>query len=109
MNQQDDQLRTRLREWRGLEPRADFEAEVWRRVAASAVPGVEWFVALREWFGVRPLLANAAAVLLAVAVGIGSLLAVAQPQREVFTMNLPTLHGQTLAGNYLAMTSGGMR
>ena len=36
MNEQDKELKERLQAWRGIEPRADFEAAVWRRVAAAS-------------------------------------------------------------------------
>ncbi|MCX7010891.1 MAG: hypothetical protein NTY53_27235 [Kiritimatiellaeota bacterium] len=109
MNEHDEKLKERLRAWRGIEPRADFEAEVWRRVAATPTVGLDWFLALREWFGVRPALASVAALLLAIAVGIGSLTMLSQPQHTLLVINTPTLQGQTLAGTYLAMTSGGTR
>ena len=100
-------MNERLRAWRGIEPRADFEAEVWRRVAAEPVAGLDWFLALRDWFGVRPALASAAALLLAVAIGLGSTYALAQPAREGLAISTPSLQGSTLAGTYLAMTTGG--
>ena len=109
MNEQDRKLKERLQAWRGLEPRADFEAAVWRRVAAAPVAGLEWFEALHQWFGLRPALASAAALLLAVAVGLGSTLALAQPQRDLLTISTPALHGQTLASAYLTMASGAAR
>ena len=105
MNEHDEQLNERLRAWRGIEPRADFEAEVWRRVAAP-VAGLDWFLALREWFGVRPALASAAALLVAVAVGLGSTFALAQPARDGLAISTPSLHGSSLAGTYLAMITG---
>jgi hypothetical protein len=106
MNEQDEELNARLRAWRGIEPRADFEAEVWRRVAAAPAAGVDWFLALREWFGVRPALASAVALLLAVAVGLGSTFALSQPARAGLAIGTPSLHGSTLAATYLAMTTG---
>ena len=109
MNEQDKELKERLRAWRGLEPRADFEAEVWRRVAAVPAVGLEWFEALRQWLGVRPALASVAAMLLAIAVGIGSIAALSQPQQVSLVISTPTLQGQPLAGPYRAMTSGGSR
>ena len=109
MNEHDEQLNGRLRAWRGLEPGVGFEAEVWRRVAAAPVTGFEWFDALRQWFGVPPALASAAALLLAVAIGIGSTLTLAQPRRDALTISTPTLNGQTLASTYLALASGATR
>lgn len=109
MNEHDEKLQAKLREWRGMEPRADFEAEVWRRVAAAPAAGLEWFEALHRWFGVRPALASVAAMLLAIAIGIGSIAMLSQPQRTLLVINTPTLQGQTLAGTYLVMTSGGIR
>jgi hypothetical protein len=109
MNEHDEQLNERLRAWRGIEPGAGFEAEVWRRVAVAPATGLEWFEALRQWFGVSPALASAAALLLAVAIGIGSTLALAQPRSDMLTISTPTLNGQTLASTYLALASGAAR
>ena len=109
MNEHDEQLNERLRAWRGLEPRADFEAEVWRRVAAVPAAGLEWFEGLRQWFGIRPAWASAAALLLAVVIGIGSTLALSQPQRSLLTISTPTLNGSSLASAYLAMAEGAAR
>ena len=109
MNEHDEKLKERLQTWRGIEPRADFAVEVWRRVTAAPAVGLDWFETLHEWFGVQPVLANAAAALIAVAIGIGSTFALAQSQRDLLTISTPTLKGQTLAGTYLAMASGGTR
>jgi hypothetical protein len=106
MNEHDEKLKERMQAWRGVEPRADFEAEVWRRVAAAPAAGLEWFEALRLWFGVRPALANVAAALLAIAIGVGSTAALSQPPQAALVINTPSLQGQTLAGSYLAMTTG---
>lgn len=109
MNEHDEKLKERLRGWRGIEPRADFEAEVWRRVAVVPAASLEWFEALRQWFGVQPALATIAALLLAIAIGLGSIAALSQSQQLSLSINTPTLQGQTLAGTYLAMTSGGVQ
>ncbi len=106
MSENDEKLYERMRAWRGIEPRADFEAEVWRRVAAAPAAGHAWFLALREWFGVQPALASAAALLLAVAVGLGSTLALTPSQPAGLAISTPSLQGATLAGTYLAMTTG---
>lgn len=106
MNAQDEELQEQLRAWRGLEPRADFEAEVWRRIAAEPVAGFGWLLALRDWFGMQPALATAAALLLAAAIGLGSTFALAQPARTGLAINTSSLPGATLAGTYLAMTTG---
>ncbi|TAN39092.1 MAG: hypothetical protein EPN23_00505 [Verrucomicrobia bacterium] len=103
---EDKRLTEQLRQWRGIEPRAGFEAEVWQRVAAIRVPNGEWFEMLRQWFGLQPAWASAAAALIAVAVGISSTNALAQPPRSQLAMNTPTLNGQTLASTYLAMATG---
>jgi len=104
----DKRLKEHLQMWRGIEPRADFEAQVWRRVATATEPGLEWFNTLQQWFGVRPAWASVAAVLLAVAVGIGSALSPTQPRPDRLAISAPALHGQTLANSYLAMTSGAL-
>ena len=111
MNEQDQDrlLRQRLREWPGLEPRPDFEAAVWRRVAAPAAPAFNGFEAWQAWIGVRPAWAGAAAALIAVAVGIASTAMLPQPPRGTLALPTPSLQGQTLAGAYLAMASGDAR
>lgn len=106
MSEHDEKLKERMQAWRSLEPRADFEAEVWRRVAAAQEAGVEWFEALRLWFGVRPALANIAAAFVAIAIGVGSTAALSQQPQAALVINTPSLQGQTLAGSYLAMTTG---
>lgn len=103
---EDQRLTEQLRPWRGVEPRADFEAEVWRRVAAVPVSNMEWFETLRQWFGVQPAWAGAAAVLIAIFIGLSS---ARMAPRDRLTLNTPTLYGQTLTSTYLSMTSGGVR
>ena len=103
---QDRRLRERLREWPGLEPRLDFEDAFWRRVATAAEPAFNGFEAWQLWFGVRPAWAGAAAALIAVAVGVASTLALAQPHRGALALPTPSLQGQSLANSYLAMASG---
>ena len=47
--------------------------------------------------------------MLAVAIGIGSTLAMAQPRSDMLTISTPTLNGQTLASTYIALASGAAR
>ncbi len=57
-----------LRQWRDIEPRGNFEANVWRRIRQSAPPApVGW----RAWLP-QPVFALAAAVIVGVAIGVGS-------------------------------------
>ena len=112
MNENDDKLRDRLRQWRSIEPRADFEAAVWQRIAATttaAEPGQNWLAFWRTWLDMQPAWASVAAVLVGILVGVGSAVTLAQPSYDRLAISTPSLHGQTLTGNYLAMTSGGSR
>ena len=112
MSENDKELRNQLRQWRGIEPRADFEAAVWRRIAttnAVATPEQSWFAFWRAWLDMQPAWASAAAVLVGILVGVGSAITLAQPSYDRLAISAPALHGQTLAGTYLAMTSGGTR
>lgn len=102
MNQQDDRLRARLREWRAIEPKAGFEAEVWRRIAAQ--PQLTWFQTLSLWLAAPPVWGRAAAVALAMAAG-----ACLAQWSATATQPSPLFAQQTVAGSYLALLHGGVR
>jgi len=94
--------------WRGLEPRTDFEAGVWQRIHA-AVPtpetgGISLTGMLQGWILPHPALVTALAASVAVVVGVWT--GVPQTGRASRSVVYPLLHAQTLAGAYLAMSSG---
>lgn len=106
----DARLSARLKEWRGVEPRPDFEAMVWQRVAATTAetaPVQGWFAAWREWLDVQPAWVAAAALLMGILTGAGTALSLAQAPVAQSTISAPALHGPTLADAYLSMISGG--
>ena len=41
MNQNDDKLSALLKQWREIEPRGNFEANVWRQIRTAAEPAIE--------------------------------------------------------------------
>jgi len=101
-------LAQKMQSWRGLEPRPDFEARVWRRLAAAApAPAERWI--RRGWFDVSPAWAGAAAVLVAVVVGVAAARWSPPPLRNPLAISAPALQDQTLTGNYLALVTGGAR
>src|SRR6266404_2138754 len=68
MNQNDDKLRALLRQWRDIEPRGNFEANVWRQIRTAAAERRER-VSLVEAMGRllwRPAWSVAAAITAAV-------------------------------------------
>ncbi len=101
MNENDDKLRALLRQWREIEPRGNFEANVWRRIRqseASAPSPVGWL----EWLW-RPAFALTASV--AVSVMIGALSGIHTAAARNAALDLPPAH--TLTGGYLALTTKG--
>jgi hypothetical protein len=70
----DERLSTLLHEWKGIEPQADFEAVVWRRIRAYRVAdrGCRRFVETwREWLAPLPAWVNVAAAAAGIVVGGG--------------------------------------
>ena len=107
----DERLTALLREWQGVEPRADFDAAVWRRIRTASVaePGTLSFVSiLRDRVLSQPVWATALAA--AAAVVIGFLAGIVVPaSHEGHAAGEPLLNAQTVAGSYLAMVSGETR
>jgi hypothetical protein len=107
----DAHLSTLLREWKGVEPPADFEAAVWRRIrTASALEprGLSLIGFVRDWILPHPAWASVVAA--AAAIVVGGWAGISTPMaREDRQDAEPLLHAQTLAGSYLAMASGGSR
>jgi hypothetical protein len=94
MNEFDPKLKKLLKTWSDIEPRANFEANVWRRIrTATPVPRAAWWPSLFE-----PAWAIAAAMFVGVALGW----ALAHP-RPLGTAGVEFLRGGTLAGSYVEM------
>ncbi len=107
-NARDERLSAWLSAWQGIEPRADFEGAVWRRIRAAAVPkpqGLPRIATLRQWMLPHPAWASAIAATAAIMVGV--LVGRFVPAgHESGAHSEPLLHPQTLAGAYLAMARG---
>jgi hypothetical protein len=97
MNPNDDKLKQLLGQWRDIEPRAQFEADVLRRIRQAEpeprTPG--WFSAPLIW-------ANAVALLMGVVVGAYAGLSPISNRQDV-----AVLKPGTLTGNYVSMITGG--
>jgi hypothetical protein len=107
----DDRLDALLSQWRAIEPAADFEAGVWRRIrsAAAAEPhGLTLIDIMRDWIVPQPAWSSAIAAAAAILIGIwaGSSAPSARAGRQAAE---PLLQAQTLAGSYLTMVTGETR
>jgi len=97
MNPTDDKLKQLLGQWREIEPRAQFEADVLRRIRQT-VPETRSI----GWFNAPLLWANAVAVLMGIVVGAYAGLSPISNRNDV-----ALLKPGTLTGNYVSMISGG--
>jgi len=107
----DERLTGLLHEWRAIEPRANFEAAVWRRIRTAAAPepqAIPAFSLLREWLHPRTAWVSAMAAALGILVGVWAGVS-ARGARNEHQVAEPLLHPQTLAGSYLAMVTGDAR
>ena len=96
MNENDEQLKALLQQWREIEPRGDFESAVWRRIrlAEAGKPARGWWW---DWLP-HPALATVAAVVIGAAIGVaGGAFSVA-PSRGI-----GLLGPDTLAGSYVRL------
>jgi len=93
MNNQDDQLRRLLQQWREIEPTANFEAQVWRRIRQPVPSWADW---LRAWVP-RPAWAWPVAIAAGVVIGIGS--GMFSTPASPATEQLSFLAPNTLAGS----------
>lgn len=108
MKPNDDKFSTLLKRWRDIEPRADFEANVWRRIRATGQSEQIERVNLIDLIGRllwKPAWSVAAALVVALAVGIwGGIVSV--PHRpDTSKTELQFLSPGTLAGSYLQMAA----
>ena len=92
-----------LHTWRDIEPQADLEEAVWRRIhtAADVQPVSKGLLA---WFVPRPVWLSAAAAGIGVVLGVG--LAISTSSATDDQHNAMLLRSSTLAGSYLTMVAG---
>ena len=107
MNQNDDRLRALLKQWREIEPRGNFEANVWRQIRLAAEPTVEtvnWIDLIGRLLW-QPAWSVVAAMAVALVVGVwGGIASVPRPIDRP-TAELQFLSPGTLAGSYTQMPS----
>jgi hypothetical protein len=107
----DERLHALLHEWKGVEPRANLEAAVWRSLRTAAVPvprGLAFILAVRDWILPPPVWAGALSATAAILVGVFAGVSTSAG-RDSRVAAEPLLHARTLAGSYLAMVTGGAR
>lgn len=94
-----------LKKWRDIEPKANFEANVWRRIRASRAEQSER-VNLIDLIGRllwQPAWSLAAALVVALAVGIWGGVVSVPHRADASKAELQFLAPGTLAGSYLQM------
>jgi hypothetical protein len=102
--QVDTRLTTLLKQWEPPQPSPNFEAAVWRRIDASQSQSTMF-----QWRILRPAWSAPIAAAAGLMIGIGLALALPTQQRPARHIAGPLFHSQTVAGSYLAMTTGGTR
>jgi hypothetical protein len=108
MKPNDDKFSTLLKKWRDVEPRADFEANVWRRIRATGQSEQIERVRLIDLIGRllwQPAWSVAAALVVALVVGIWGGVASVPHQADTSKSELQFLSSGTLAGSYLQMAA----
>lgn len=111
MNERNDKLTALLKQWRDIEPKANFEANVRRRIRLAQTEAPETVTLaelLRRWLW-QPASSVAAAAVLGLVVGVwGGISSTPRPEKPRYA-DTQFLGGETLAGSYLRMASGGAR
>ena len=111
MSLNDEQLKELLKKWGDIEPKANFEANVWRRIRAAEAEQTERITVV-EWLGrwlPQPAVAMAAAVVVSVIIGSSAGMLASRPPAAVPGGELEFLGTGTLAGGYAKLSTGGMR
>jgi len=109
MNNHDPKLRDLLRQWQDIEPRGDFESNVWRKIrqAEAAEPRAAGW---RQWWQalvLRPAFSLAIAVLVAVAIGGVSGWSASRSAAPSPAPLFSFLGNDSLAGGYVHTTTHG--
>ena|SRR5580704_7956249 len=110
MKSNDDKLAGLLKQWCDVEPQANFEANVWRRIRAAELPveRANWIESIGQLLW-RPAGSVLAALVVAVTVGVWGGIASTPRQIDRPGAELRFLSSGTLAGSYVQMTSKEVR
>lgn len=111
MSPNDEQLKALLKRWKDIEPKANFEVSVWRRIRLAQTTEAE-HITVFEWLRRRmaePAFSVATAAALAVAVGTWSGLRSTPRTTVVAQSEVGFLSAGTLSGSYLQLGSRGAR
>jgi hypothetical protein len=111
MSQDDEKLHALLKQWRDIEPPANFEANVWRQIRAAAEPVIEtvnWIDLIGRLLW-QPAWSVVTAMVVALVVGIWGGIASVPRQVDAPKTELQFLSTGTLAGSYAQMAGKGMR
>jgi hypothetical protein len=111
MKQDDDKLSSLLKQWRDIEPRANFEANVRRRIrlATTDAPERGGWMELLQRLTRQPAFSIAAAVVVGLIVGMWGGIKSAPQVTNRAGMELQFLSSGTLAGSYVSLTREGRR
>jgi hypothetical protein len=107
----DDRLGALLKQWGDIEPRANFEANVWRRIR-RAEAGRPQRIAVGEWLRrwlPQPVLATTAVVVVSALIGSSAGVLSARGRAGVTSGELQFLGSGTLAGGYVNLATGRAR
>ena len=109
MKPTDERLNALLKQWRDTEPRADFEASVWRRIRTSRADQAER-VTLIELIGRwlwQPAAAVAMAAVASIIIGFSAGTLSGLRTATIAPSELQFLGSGTLAGGYVRASTGG--
>jgi hypothetical protein len=107
MKQDDGKLSALLKQWRDIEPRGNFEDNVWRQIRVAIAPTVDtanWIDLLGRFLW-HPAGSVIAAVVVALVVGIWGGIASVPRQIDRPIAELRFLSSGTLAGSYTQIAS----
>jgi anti-sigma factor RsiW len=109
MNGNDDKLKALLRQWRDIEPKTNFEANVWRRIRLAEQPENRSIIGWLQRLIWQPAFSVVTAIAVAALVGAWSGTRSAPQSTAQEQSELGFLSSGTLAGSYAQLTTRGTR
>lgn len=101
----DEKLNALLKMSRGIEPSPGFEDGVWRRIHAASAANVKGVSSFRDWLLPRPAWVTALAAAASIMIGMMAGFSAPHSPGSLHASGL-LLRSQTLAGSYVAMSTG---